>query len=475
MTAPSNPRVEFPEDFVFGGATAAYQCEGETRTHGKGEVFWDEYLETTGKFASSLASDFYNRYPVDLKLCEMLGINGIRVSIAWTRIFPEGRGEVNPEGVRFYHELFAECRRRGVEPFVTLHHFDTPNVFYKKGDFLNRETVDAFVEFATFCFAEFPEVRQWVTFNEIWAAAANLFVEGTWPWAEQDRVDKALQLNHNMMVAHARAVCAYKDAGFDGRIGVVHTLESKYPADPDDAGDIAAAKAEDVMQNQMLLDATFRGTYAPDTLAEIERLCALRGTSLVVDEADVPFMERAARENDFLGVNYYQSRFVAAYDGPTQLHFNGTGDKGTSCYRLEGVGQRVEPEGIDRTDWDWLIYPEGLFDLLCRIRRQWPNYKAIYITENGMGYKDPIEDGIVFDEPRIDYIKRHLQAVLDARAAGVNVCGYFVWSLMDMFSWNNGYNKRYGLFYVDFETQERFPKASAYWFKRVAESRRLDA
>ncbi|MEY8678454.1 family 1 glycosylhydrolase [Granulimonas faecalis] len=210
----------FPEGFIYGGATAAYQCEGETLTHGKGKVAWDDFLAEKGRFLGDPASDFYNRYGEDLELCERFGINGIRVSIAWSRIFPEGAGAVNPEGVEFYNNVFAECRRRGVEPFVTLHHFDTPAALYDDGDFLNRAAVDAFVEYARFCFAEYADdVTYWFTFNEIWAVATNQYIEGVWPRGHQARLDLAFQCEHNMMVAHARAVNLYKEMGYGGKIG----------------------------------------------------------------------------------------------------------------------------------------------------------------------------------------------------------------------------------------------------------------
>ena len=172
-------------------------------------------------------------------------------------------------------------------------------------------------------------------------------------------------------------------------------------------------------------------------------------------------------------MNYYQYCFIQLYVWENDIHHNGTGEKGTSRFCLKNVGRRMEKEGIPRTDWDWLIHPESMFDMLVRIRQQYPNYKAIYITENGMGYKDDFVDGIIDDEPRIDFIRRHLEFTLKAIEAGVNVKGYFVWSLMDMFSWTNGYNKRYGLFYVDYETQKRYPKASAYWYKRVSETKEV--
>ncbi len=469
------PSLNFPDGFVFGGATAAYQCEGETHAHGKGEVSWDPFLAKRGRFSADPASDFYHCYERDLALCEQFGLNGIRISIAWSRIFPQGTGPINPEGVAFYHDVFRACRAHGVEPYVTLHHFDTPLALFEQGGFLNRATIDAFEAYARFCFEDYrDDVRNWITFNEIWAVASNTFIEGTFPpGGITCALDKAFQCNHNMMLAHARAVNAFHEMGHEGKIGVVQTLEGKYPFDELDPADIQAAKNEDVLQNQFLLDATFRGDYAPDTWECATRLAALAGGTLDVRDEDLACMREAALHNDYLGINYYQSRFLRGYDGPSILHHNATGDKGTERYALSGVGERVHKEGIPRTDWDWLIYPEGMYDLLVRIRLQYPNYREIMITENGMGAKDELADGVIDDSYRIDYVRAHLQWLLAAVDAGVNVTGYFLWSLMDMFSWTNGYNKRYGFFYVDFETQQRVPKASAYWFAQVARTGRL--
>ena len=466
--------MKFNQDFVFGGATAAYQCEGSTRAYGKGKVAWDDYLEKQGRFTADPASDFYHQYPVDLKLCKQFGVKAIRISIAWSRIFPLGKGQVNQEGVDFYHRVFQECHKNGVEPYVTLHHFDTPDALHKKGDFLIQETVDAYVEFAKFCFEEYKdEVTYWFTFNEVWPIATCQYIEGTFPPGIKFDINKAVWSMHNMMLAHAKAVVAYKSKNYSGKIGIIHSLETKYAYDENKPEDHQAAKVDDVLANQFLLDATFLGEYTEDTMNVIQNLLALHNGSFEAPEADLEVMKEAAKLNDYLGMNHYQSNFLQAYDGENFIHHNGTGEKGTKRFRLKGVGERMFKEGIETTDWDWLIYPEGMYDMIMRIKNQYPNYKAIYITENGMGYKDTFEDGLIFDEPRIDYIKKHLSYLLKAIEDGANVKGYFLWSLMDVFSWSNGYNKRYGLFYVDYETQKRYPKASAYWFKRVAETREL--
>ena len=301
----------------------------------------------------------------------------------------------------------------------------------------------------------------------------NQYIEGTFPPCITYDITKAVKSMHGMMVAHAKAVCAYKEKGYKGKIGIIHSLETKYPLNENDPKDVYAAKKEDVLANQFLLDATFLGYYTDETIKIINELVHINNGKFEYDPTDIEIMKKAAKDNDYLGMNHYQSHFIKAYEGENEIHHNGTGEKGTKKFKLKGVGERVFKEGIPTTDWDWLIYPEGMYDMIMRIKNQYPNYKAIYITENGMGYKDHFDNGNIDDSPRIDYIKQHLQWLLKSIEDGANVKGYFVWSLMDVFSWSNGYNKRYGLFYVDYDTQERYPKKSAYWYKKVIETREV--
>lgn len=464
---------KLPEDFLLGGATAAYQCEGALHEGGKGPVAWDEFLEKEGRFLAEPASDFYHQYPQDLELSEKFGLDAIRLSIAWSRIFPEGRGEVNQEGVDYYHKVLAEAKKRGIKVFVTMHHFDTPKALFDQGDFLNRDTVEAFVDYAKFLFEEFPEVEYWSTFNEIYPAASNQYLLGIFPPGIQYDLTKVITCLHNMMYAHARVVNLFKDGGYKGEIGVVHSLEPKYPAS-DDPKDVHAAFLDDALSVRFLLDATYLGHYSDETLSALDEICAENNASYSFDSEDFVEMEKAKDRNDYLGINHYQCHFVKDYHGENAIHHNGTGDKGTGSYKVKGIGERIHKEGIPRTDWDWLIYPEGLYDLLMRIKKEYPNYKKIYITENGMGYKDEFKNGEIDDQPRIDYVNAYLSSLVDAIEDGVNVQGYFLWSLMDVFSWSNGYNKRYGLFYVDYDTQKRYPKKSAYWFRKLSETKELD-
>lgn len=463
---------QLPKDFLMGGATAAYQCEGATKLDGKGQVAWDTFLVEKGRYLAEPASDFYHQYPVDLQLCKQFKIDSIRMSIAWSRIFPNGYGEVNQKGVDYYHQVFAECKKQGIIPFVTLHHFDTPKTLFDDGDFLNRQNVEHFVEYAKFCFAEFPEVKYWSTFNEIYPVASNQYLLGSFPPEVQFDLTKTITCLHNMMYAHALAVNAYKEGGYTGEIGVVHSLEYKYPAS-DKPADIHAAKLDEALSIRFLLDATYLGYYSKETMALIDEMLAANNQTIDIDENDFAVMKKAAKCNDFLGINNYGSHWVKAYSGPSTLHYNTTGQKGSQVYRINGIGERIIREDLPKTDWDWIIYPKGLYDLLVFVKDNYPNYQKIFITENGLGFKDQFEDGLIFDAPRIDYLRQHFNALAQAIGAGVNVKGYFIWSLMDVFSWVNGYNKRYGLFYIDFEAQKRYPKESAYWYKYVSETKTI--
>ncbi len=460
-----------PNDFIFGGATAAYQAEGATNIYGKGEVAWDSYLKENYWYTGEPASDFYHQYPIDLELSEKFGINGIRISIAWSRIFPKGVGEINPLGVEFYHKLFEECHKRHIEPFVTLHHFDTPKSLHDIGDFLNRKTIDAFVDYAAFCFEEFKEVKKWITFNEIGPIGDSQYLIGKFPPGIINDFGKVFQSHHNMMLAHAKTVLLFKEKAYKGEIGVVHALPMKYPYNPENPEDVRACELEDIIHNKFILDATYLGFYSEKTINGVNHILEVNGGNLQIEPSDYEILKKAKDLNDFLGINYYVSDWMRAWDGESEISNNSKGDKGKSVYKLKGVGQKEFNVNVPRNDWDWIIYPKGLYDQIMRVVNDYPNYKKIYITENGLGYKDEFVNNTVNDDERIDYIKKHLEVISDAIKDGANIKGYFVWSLMDVFSWSNGYEKRYGLFYVDFETQKRYPKKSASWYKNVSETK----
>lgn len=465
---------KFQDDFIFGGATAAYQVEGATSEDGRGPCKWDVYLKRPeSTFTGDMASDFYHKYKDDLELSSKFGVNGIRISISWSRIIPDGTGEINPKGIEFYNNLIDECFKNGVEPFVTLHHFDTPLSLFDNGHWLNRDTIDAFVRYAKVCFENFGDrVTKWATFNEPWSIAQNGYIVGNFPPSIQYDIPKAVQTMHNLMVAHARALNLYKSMNLKGEIGIVHTLEGKEPIS-DKPEDIRAAELDYTLSNKFMLDACFKGGYGEDTIKTINEILEKNNGKLDIEDGDLDEFKKAAEKIDFLGMNYYSSHFLQAYDGESKIHHNGTGEKGTSIFALKGIGARVNNPEVPTTDWDWPIYPEGLYRMLVRIKNEYPNYKKIYIAENGMGYKDDFIDGKIDDTPRIEYVKKHFEYILKAIEEGVNVKGYYIWSLMDVLSWSNGYNKRYGLFYVDYKDQKRYPKKSAYWYKKLSETKEL--
>ncbi|WDF82357.1 6-phospho-beta-galactosidase [Lacticaseibacillus pabuli] len=460
-----------PKGFVWGGATAAYQVEGATTVDGKGKTMWDDYLKAQGRFSPDPASDFYHKYPEDIGLAKKYGLNAIRVSIAWTRIFPKGYGEPNQAGVAYYHKLFKTAIDAGVTPYVSLHHFDEPKTLFDDGDWLNRKNIDYFVDYAKFCFTEFPEVKNWFTINELISLATGQYIVGNFPPNHHFDVTSSIQAQHNELLAHARVVNLYKSMHLDGRIGLIHVLNPVYPI-TDTPENKHAAALYDAFLNRFLLDGTFLGEYTPETMSLINEILDANDAHLDIEDGDMAILKKASTQNDYFGMNYYQSQFIQAYDGPSGNHFNGTGKKGSSSFSFHGVGQIVPNPDVPTTDWDWNIYPEGLYDLLKRMKREYPNCKTIYITENGMGYKDEFDgtDKVIDDSPRIDFVDQHVAAVLKARDEGVDVQGYFIWSLQDQFSWANGYNKRYGLFYVDFKTQKRYIKKSAEWYKELADT-----
>lgn len=462
--------LNLPKEFILGAATAAYQSEGATKVDGKGRVLWDYFLEEQGRFSPDPACDFYHQYPLDLKKCREFNITSLRVSIAWSRIFSDGSGRIEPKGVAFYHQLFKEMRTNGVEPYVTLHHFDTPEVLFSQGDWLNKEMIDHFVNFAVFCFKEFSEVRYWITINEPTTLAKQQRITGTFPPGEKFQFHKCFQQQHYMNVAHARVVNKFRELSLPGEIGIVHAIQTVYPY-TDKESDRTAALRQDVLENKFLLDGTLKGSYSLELLAMVDTILAENQQErIIITERDLAELEQASRKVDFVGVNYYYSKFIEVYNGPSEFIHNGTGTKGSAKRKIANVGQEVFRNDLPMTDWDWPIYPKGLGDTLKRIHNDYPQVKAIYITENGLGMKEsPDQSGNINDSARIEYIESHLNEVAKVMKEGVPVKGYFVWSLQDMFSWTNGYNKRYGLFYVDFETQERIPKQSAYWYKELIE------
>jgi beta-glucosidase len=438
--------VRFPNGFLWGAATAAYQIEGAVDEDGRGESIWDRFVHTPGKIYqgqnADVACDHYHRVHDDVALMKELGLNAYRFSIAWPRIFPEGAGKPNQKGIDFYRRLVDELQTDEITPAATLYHWDLPQALQDQGGWENRETAYRFAEYAACLYQALGDaVPMWITLNEPWCSSmlghlTSHHAPGLTDWSA------AIAASHHLLLGHGLAVQAFRASGVRSQIGVTMIGTHFAPAS-DSAADRAAAQRHDGHVNRWFLDPVFLGAYPADMVElyhDVIRPGLIRPGDLGVISAPV----------DFLGLNYYYRSIIAHQD-----------DGGLLESRTVEVTSPV-------TDMGWEIYPQGLEALLIRVHQVYGGI-PIYITENGMAHRDEVgPDGRVDDQPRIDYLRAHFLAVHRAMQAGVDVKGYFVWSIMDNFEWAFGYSKRFGLVYVDYETQARIPKASAFWYRDVA-------
>jgi beta-glucosidase len=446
----------FPTGFLWGTATSAQQIEGGIREDGRGESIWDRYAATPGKIEdgsdASIACDHYHRWKDDIGLLRWLGAGAYRFSIAWPRIIPGGVGEINDAGLDFYDALVDALIEAGIQPFVTLYHWDLPQVLQDRGGWGSRATVDAFSHYTAAVAQRLGDrVRHWITHNEPWCIATLGHEEGHHAPGHRDPAE-ALRAAHHVLLSHGRAARAIRAAAPDAEIGIVLNLVPTYPASSDD-GDRDAARWFDGFFNRWYLDPLFRGRYPADAISDRVARGHLESPELPFVETEDP--QTIATPLDFLGVNYY-SRVVMRI-----------GEDGNP------VAVPAVP-GEELTDMGWEVFPEGLHDLLVRLDREYKPEK-IYITENGAAYTDSINAaGRVADTRRIDYLRGHLAAAHRALAVGVPLHGYFVWSLLDNFEWAHGYTKRFGIYDVDFDTQRRTPRDSAFWYRGVVAANAFD-
>jgi beta-glucosidase len=448
--------LDFPKDFFWGVATSAPQIEGGIREGGRGESIWDRFASTPGRIAdgsdAGVACDHYHRWREDIELLRWLGVGAYRFSIAWPRIFPEGRGAVNIEGLDFYDGLVDALLENGIRPFVTLYHWDLPQALQDRGGWGVRATAEAFVEYTAAVTKRLGDrVHHWTTHNEPWCIACLGHEEGEHAPGHRDPAE-ALRAAHHVLLSHGWAVETIRQTAPSAEVGIVLNLVPVWPATPEEP-DRDAARWFDGYFNRWYLDPLFRGRYPEDAIADRMR----RGH---LEPHDLPFVERGdleiiSKPLDFLGLNYY-SRVVMR-----------TGDTGKPV-----AVPMVPREAL--TDMGWEVFPDGLYELLVRIDREY-GPPRIYITENGAAYTDEADTaGRVADNRRIDYLRGHIAAAHRALAAGVPLGGYFVWSLLDNFEWAHGYTKRFGLYHVDYETQRRTPRDSAFWYRDVLKKNAMD-
>jgi beta-glucosidase len=436
--------TQFPQGFIWGAATAAHQIEGAWDEDGKGESIWDRFSHTPGKITNGdtgdVACDHYHRWREDVALMKELGLDAYRFSIAWPRVLPVGRGNVNQAGLDFYGQLVDALLEVGIEPFVTLYHWDLPQMLQDEGGWPVRSTAEAFVEYADLASRTLGDrVKQWMTLNEPFVSSLIGYLEGRHAPGHTD-LDETLAAAHHLLLAHGWAVPVIRRNSPEAQVGIVLNLGGQVPASPS-AADRAAAWQRDGAINRWFLDPLSARGYPADIVQHYGR---------PMDFVQADDLDTIAVPLDFLGVNYY-SRGIARSDAVSEA---------------ENAPRTVFPNP-ERTEMGWEVYPEGLYEILGRVHFDY-HFPALYVAENGAAYPDQLgPDGQVDDPSRVAFLKNHLAAAARAIAAGVPLRGYFTWSLLDNFEWSYGYSKRFGLIYVDYQTQRRVLKSSAHWYRRV--------
>jgi beta-glucosidase len=449
--------VRFPEGFLWGTATASYQTEGAVNEDGRGPSIWDTFSHTPGKVyrgdTGDIACDHYHRLEEDLDLMAQLGLRAYRFSVAWPRVQPGGSGPANQRGLDFYRRLVEGLRRRSIEPMLTLYHWDLPQALEERGGWTSRETSERFAEYAGLLYGELADsVSYWITLNEPWVSSWMGHGYGIHAPGHADPA-KALSAAHHLLLGHGLALRALRSVGTaTNELGVTLNL---HPARPsrDRGADVEAARRVDGQANRLYLDPLFRGRYPEDLFSHYRE----RGVELPPVRDDD--LEIISAPVDFLGVNYYFRHTVR--DAPE--------DDSPGALFADLDARSVVPHDAEKTAMGWPVEPEGLTQMLVRIREEYADV-PIYITENGRAVYDYVDpEGEVRDEERISYLDAHFRAAIEAMDAGVDLRGYMVWSFLDNFEWAEGYSKRFGIVFVDYATQRRTPKASARWYREVIE------
>ena len=441
--------IRFPADFLFGAATAAYQIEGAASDDGRTPSIWDTFSHTPGRtvegHTGDVACDHYHRLAGDLDLIGDLGLSAYRFSVSWPRVLPGGARTPNPAGLDFYNRLVDGLLERGVEPWLTLYHWDLPQELEDAGGWPVRATADRFTEYALAMHEALGDrVTRWTTFNEPWCSAFLGYASGDHAPGRTEPA-RSVEAAHHLLLAHGLGVGVLRP----NPVSLVVNPTSVRPvsaAEPD----VAAARRVDGIINRLFLDPVLRGSYPADVLAAT---AALVDWDSLVRDGDLAIIGAPI---DVLGVNYYQPALVGHSDVPLAAPNPWPG-----CERVA-----FHPVPAPVTAMGWAVDPTGLRDLLLRIHADYGDV-PIMVTENGAAYEDRVVDGAVADAERIEYLRGHLAAAHEALRAGVDLRGYFVWSLLDNFEWAFGYSQRFGLIHVDYRTQARTLKASAYWYRDV--------
>jgi beta-glucosidase len=436
--------IQFPPGFTWGVATSAFQIEGASSADGKGPSIWDTFCGNPANIKDGsngdVACDHYHRYRDDVALMSSLGVDAYRFSMSWPRVQPAGKGAWNEAGFDFYARLLDALEEKGIAPHLTLYHWDLPQALQDEGGWLARDTAHRFAEYAHEVARRFGDrLATIATHNEPWCTANLGYGNAQFAPGVAD-AKQAIQVSHHLLLSHGLAMQAMRAATPRARLGIVL---NQWTADPatDSEADRALAELEYARSVQWFMDPIFKGRYPELALR------AHGANAPVVREGD---LEAIHQPLDFLGVNYYFRAFCSAENPP-----------------------REPARELGVTDMGWEIYPQGLTELLVKLKGEY-DLPPVYLTENGMANVDEVADGRVDDRARIDFVARHLAALQAAMAQGVDVRGYFLWSLLDNFEWNSGYSKRFGIVYVDYANQRRTPKASALWYRDFIAGQRQD-
>lgn len=441
-------KIQFPENFLWGAATSSYQIEGAWQADGKGESIWDRFSHTAGKIADGrngdIACDHYNLMPQDVDLMQSLGLQAYRFSISWPRILPDGRGSVNVAGLDFYDRLVDALLAANITPFITLYHWDLPQALQDEGGWPSRSTAEAFVTYADVVSQRLGDrVKNWITHNEPWVTAFMGYWMGQHAPGMQDFA-QAIRASHHLLLSHGWAVPVIRQNSPGAQVGITLNLGQVYAASSS-AADYQARRYDDGYLNRWFLDPLYGRHYPPDMVQTYSQQGHLPDNMAFVQPGD---LEAIATPTDFLGINNY-SRGIAR-------------DKTA----VNNQPPTLEPYD-NYTEIGWEVAPEGIRDVLLRVHLDYGPAK-LYITENGASYSDgPDENGRVADHRRQTYLRTYLAAVHEAVQIGVPLAGYFVWSLLDNFEWAYGYKQRFGIVWLNYETQERILKDSAYWYRSV--------
>ena len=461
----------FPKDFLFGVATAAYQIEGAAHEDGRTDSIWDAFARVPGAVVDGhngdVACDHYHRYESDVDLMASLGLQTYRFSTSWSRVRPDG-GPANQKGLDFYSRLVDSLLAKNIKPWLTLYHWDLPQALEEKGGWTNRDTAYLFADYAMDLHAVLGDrVDAWTTLNEPWCSSFLSYTGGEHAPGRQDP-SAGLVAGHHLLLAHGLGIQALRAADSSLQLGITLNLTVPDPVDPTNEGDLDAARRIDGQFNRFFLDPIFRGEYPADVLADVAHLDFER----FIEDGDLSTISAPI---DALGVNYYHGESVSSTPVADQMSTAAPSERPKRSPFPAAETVYWHKRDLPVTAMDWEVQPEGLTRLLHRINDEYTGTTVkLYVTENGAAYNDTVEaDGSVNDLERAEFLRLHLDAILDAIDTGVNVYGYFYWSLMDNYEWAWGYHKRFGIVRVDYDTLERTPKLSAQKYKAIIANRAL--